>query len=137
MAKKDTSQAAEKVAKAEKAAKAKKPGTGKGNIFSRMGKGIAKFAKDFKAEIKKIVWPDRTTVIKSTGVVLAVVAVIGVIIFIIDTGLTQAIQLLSKAAVNFRAEATTAIADVTTAIAETTTAVAETTTAIAESTTIV
>ncbi|HZK38815.1 MAG TPA: preprotein translocase subunit SecE [Clostridia bacterium] len=63
MAKKERSQAAEKVAKAEKAAKAKKHDPGKGNIFSRMGKGIAKFAKDFKAEIKKIVWPDRATVI--------------------------------------------------------------------------
>lgn len=133
MAKKETSQAAEKVAKAEKAAKSKKhdpgkgSGNGKGNIFARAGKGIAKFAKDFKGELKKIVWPDRAIVIKSTGVVLAVVAVIGLIIFIIDTGLTQAIQLLSNAAVNFRAEATTAIAE-TTAVAQTT--VAETTQAV-------
>ncbi len=131
MAKKDTSEAAEKVAKAEKAAKAKKhspgKGPGKGNVFARAGKGVAKFGKDFKGELKKIVWPDRATVIKSTGVVLAVVAVIGLIIFIIDTGLTQAIQLLSNAAVNFRAEATTAVVEATTA-AQTT--VAETTQAV-------
>jgi preprotein translocase subunit SecE len=133
MAKKEKSQAAEKVAKAEKASKAKKPGSGKGNILVRIGKGIAKFAKDFKGEIKKIVWPDRTTVIKSTGVVLAVVAVIGVIIFIIDTGLTQAIQLLSEAAADFNTETTAAAlpeatTELTTAIEATTQAV---TTAVA------
>ena len=134
MAKKEISEAAEKVAKAEKASKAKKHSSGKGNVFARSGKGIAKFAKDFKGEIKKIVWPDRTTVLKSTGVVLAVVTVIGLIIFIIDTGLTQAIQLLSNAATDFRAEATTAVAEATTALAEATTAAqtaaAETTQAV-------
>lgn len=137
MAKKEISEAAEKVAKAEKASKAKKHSSGKGNVFARSGKGIAKFAKDFKGEIKKIVWPDRTTVLKSTGVVLAVVTVIGLIIFIIDTGLTQTIQLLSNAAADFRAEATTAVAEATTAIVEATTALAETTTALAETATTV
>lgn len=132
MAKKEISEAAEKVAKAEKASKAKKHSSGKGNVFARSGKGIAKFAKDFKGEIKKIVWPDRTTVLKSTGVVLAVVTVIGLIIFIIDTGLTQAIQLLSNAATDFRSEATTAVAEATTAIVEATTALAETATTVAE-----
>ncbi len=134
MAKKETSQAAEKVAKAEKDAKVKKRAPGKGNVLARAGKGVGKFAKDFKSELKKIVWPDRATVIKSTGVVLAVVAVIGLIIFIIDTGLTQAIQLLSNAATDFRAEATTAVAEATTALAEATTAAqtaaAETTQAV-------
>lgn len=120
MAKKDVTEAAEKVAKAEKAAKAKKRSKGNSNFLARAGKGIGKFAKDFKGEIKKIVWPDRTTVIKSTGVVLAVVAVIGAIIFVIDTGLTQTIQLLSSAATNYRTEATTAIAEATTAIVEVT-----------------
>lgn len=130
MAKKEISQAAEKVAKAEKAHKAKRPGSGKGNILVRFGKAVPKFLKDFKGELKKIVWPDRKTVIKSTGVVLSVIAVIGVIIFLIDTGLTQAIQLLSKAATEFRAnEATTAVAEATTAVQTT---IAETTAAITE-----
>lgn len=139
MAKKDVSQAAEKVAKAEKASKARKPSSGKGNVLVRAGKAIPKFLKDFKAELKKIVWPDRKTVIKSTGVVLSVVAVIGLIIFLIDTGLTEAIQLLSKAASNFNAEKTTALAEATQPVTEALTeAVTQAVTeAITEATTIV
>ncbi len=125
MAKKEISQAAEKIAKAEKASKVKKPKSDKGNIFARIGHSIAKFVKDFKSELKKIVWPERKTVLKSTGVVLTVVAVIGVIIFLIDTGLTQVIQLLSKAATDFRDQATTAVAEATTAVAAATEAITE------------
>lgn len=124
MAKNEKSPAAEKVAKAEKAAKIRKPASGKGNILARAGVSIAKFFKDFKGEIKKIVWPDRKTVIKSTGVVLAVVAIIGVIIFLIDTGLTEVIKLLSNAAKDFASETTAAIADTTQAITEAVTEVA-------------
>lgn len=123
MAKKEKSEAAAKVAKAEKAQKTKTPKPGKENVFARFGKGIAKFFKDFKGETKKIVWPERQTVIKSTGVVLAVVAVIGVIIFGIDTGLTKLIELLSKAATDFASTAATTVAEATTA-AQTTAAAA-------------
>jgi preprotein translocase subunit SecE len=126
MAKKEKSQAAEKIAKAEKASKVKKPKSDKGNVFARIGNSIAKFVKDFKSELKKIVWPERKTVLKSTGVVLTVVAVIGVIIFLIDTGLTQVIQLLSKAATDFHDQATTAVAAATEAITEAVTEVATT-----------
>ncbi len=139
MAKKDLSQAAEKVAKAEKASKARRPSSGKGNVLARAGKSIPKFLKDFKAELKKIVWPDRKTVIKSTGVVLSVVAVIGLIIFLIDTGLTEAIQLLSKAASNFNAEKASALAEATQPVTEALTeAVTQAVTeALTEATTIV
>ena len=43
----------------------------KTNIFKRIGKAIAKFFKDLRGETKKIVWPGRQMVIKSTGIVLA------------------------------------------------------------------
>jgi len=116
MAKKEISQAAEKVAKAEKEHKANKPGSEKGNIFARIGKSVTKFFKDFKSELKKIVWPERRTVLKSTGVVLSVVAIIGVIIFFIDSGLTEVIRLLSSAAKDYAANKTTTIAQTTTAV---------------------
>ena len=93
MAKKEVSQAAEKVAAAEKQ-KEKKPANPNGNIFVRAGKAIKKFCKDLKGEIKKIVWPDAKTVFKSTAVVLAVVLVVGLVIFGIDTLLTEGISLL-------------------------------------------
>ncbi len=82
MAKKEVSNAAEKVAAADK--KEKKPANPNGNIFVRAGKAIKKFCKDLKGEIKKIVWPDAKTVLKSTAVVLVVVAICGLAIFAVD-----------------------------------------------------
>ena len=97
MAKKEVSQAAEKVAAAEKK-KDKKPANPNGNFFVRAGKAIKKFCKDLKGEIKKIVWPDAKTVFKSTAVVLAVVIVVGLIIFGIDTLLVEGIDFLQETA---------------------------------------
>ena len=97
MAKNEKSAAAEKIAAAEKV-KAKKPKSDKPNIFVRAWKAIVRFFKDLRGETKKIVWPDGKTVLKSTGVVLAVVAVFTVIIWLIDLGLSRSIELLSDAA---------------------------------------
>ena len=97
MAKKEVSQAAEKVAAAEKKHE-KKPANPNGNFFVRAGKAIKKFCKDLKGEIKKIVWPDAKTVFKSTAIVLAVVIVVGLVIFGIDTLLTEGISLLQGVA---------------------------------------
>ncbi len=97
MAKKEVSQAAEKVAAAEKK-KEKKPANPNGNIFVRAGKAIKKFCKDLKGEVKKIVWPDRKTVLKSTLVVLVAVAVCGLAIFAVDQLLALLLSLLERAA---------------------------------------
>ena len=97
MAKKEVSQAAEKVSPPEKK-KDKKPANPNGNIFVRAGKAIKKFCKDLKGEIKKIVWPDRKTVIKSTLIVLAVVAVCGAAIFAVDQLLALLLSLLERGA---------------------------------------
>ena len=97
MAKKELSQAAEKVAAADKK-KEKKPANPDGNIFVRAGKAIKKFCKDLKGETKKIVWPDAKTVLKSTGVVLVVVIICALIIGGIDWLLSQGISLLERAA---------------------------------------
>ena len=97
MAKKDISQAAEKVAAADKK-KDKKPANPNGNFFVRAGKAIKKFCKDIKGEIKKIVWPDAKTVLKSTAVVLVAVAICGVAIYGVDWLLSQGLSLLERAA---------------------------------------
>ena len=48
-------------------------------------KGRVKNAwKGFKSELKKIVWPNFPTVVKNTGVVLAMCAVTGVVIIGVD-----------------------------------------------------
>ena len=83
MSKHEKSEAAAKVEKAKKV-KDNAPKAKKGNIFVRMGKAIKSFVKDFRGETKKIVWPGAKEVIKSTGVVLVAVLVIGAGIWIVD-----------------------------------------------------
>ena len=79
----EESKAAEKVAKAAKGAgKKDKP-----SFLTRTSKGTKKFFKDFKGECKKIVWPDAKTVLKSTGIVLLVVAIVTIIVLGIDSAL--------------------------------------------------
>lgn len=101
MSKKEKSEAAEKVAKAEKIAKTKSSKAnkaGKPNIFVRMGKGIVRFCKDFKGEIKKIQWPGGKEVLKNSMVVIITVAFIGVCIFAIDWLLSEGLKLLMRVA---------------------------------------
>lgn len=105
--------------KPEKAKKAaakktdgKKSGDKKQNVFVRMGKAIAKFFKDEKGERKKIVWPDRKTVLKSSLVVIVTVAILGVVIWLVDTGLSEGVSALINLAekVGSEGEPTTAAA---------------------------
>ncbi len=104
----EESKAAEKVAKAAKNAGKK---SDKPNVFSRMGKGAKRFFKDFKGESKKIVWPDAKTVLKSTGIVILVVAIVSLIIWGIDTGLSSGISGLKRLASGEEETTTSAVAD--------------------------
>ena len=92
MAKHEKSEAAEKIEKAAKAKKAGAPKVKKGNIFKRMGKAIAGFFKDFKGEMKIITWPGAKKVLKSTLVVIVAIAIIGVVVFAIDLGLSKGVN---------------------------------------------
>ena len=79
----------------------------KTNIFKRMGKAIAKFFKDLRGETKKIVWPGRQMVIKSTGIVLAAILVIGAGIWILDFAVSGAVTAVNRAANETEAVSTT------------------------------
>ena len=79
--------------KAEKPAKTAKVKDKKPNVFVRMGRSIKKFFKELRGESKKVVWPDRKTVLKSSLVVIVSV-IIGVVIWLIDTGLSELVKLL-------------------------------------------
>lgn len=122
--KKLDNEAAEKVSKAAKSKNPPKKKNPNGNFFARSGKATGRFFKDFKAENKKIVWPDFKTVIKNTGVVIVSIIVIGIGIWVVDFGLTQGLKGLRKAA---EPDTTTTTA-VTQQADETTTAAAATTT---------
>ncbi|HJC62329.1 MAG TPA: preprotein translocase subunit SecE [Candidatus Blautia merdavium] len=49
-----------------------------------------------QTEFKKIIWPDRPTLVKQTVAVVSVTAVLGVIIAVIDSGVLQLLNLLIK-----------------------------------------
>lgn len=52
----------------------------KDNFFKK----IATYLKATKSELKKVTWPSKKQLINNTGVVIACVAVVGVIIFILN-----------------------------------------------------
>ena len=78
-----------------------------GNFFVKIGKAIAKFFKDLRGETKKIVWPGRHMVLKSTGIVLAAILVIGAGIWILDFAVSGAVKGLSNIAEQTTVEETT------------------------------
>lgn len=61
------------------AKKAKKP-----NAVVRWFKGICRYFREMKSELKKVVWPTRKQVLRNTLVVLLVVLVVGVLIWLFD-----------------------------------------------------
>ena len=43
------------------------------------------FFKDFKAELKKVIWPTPKQLVNNTVAVIAIVVIVGVIVFVLDT----------------------------------------------------
>ena len=135
MADKKTSNAEEPKKKAQKADKASAKGAAKSdkkaskkksakeNPFKSMGK----FFKSVNSERKQVVWPKAKDVIKNSVIVLIVVIIVGVPIYLVDTGLSLGMKGLKE-----HASTTTTTSVSTTADTETTTAAAETTTQAAE-----
>ena len=72
---------------AEKAAK-KKP-----NIFVRIGRGIVRFFKDTRGEMKRVVWPSGTQVRSNLLVVLVFVVFMAGLIFLLDLGFSWLFKL--------------------------------------------
>ena len=49
-----------------------------------------------QAEFKKIIWPDKPTLVKQTIAVICITAVLGVIIAVLDSGVLQLLNLIIK-----------------------------------------
>ena len=64
----------------------------------KKGSKVKKFFKDFKGEWKKVTWPTGKTVFNHSIVVIVIVAIVGLVIFGIDTGLSAIIDALVKLA---------------------------------------
>ena len=63
---------------------------GKKTILQR----VVLFFRDYKSEINKIVWPSFNDVVKNTGIVLIMCAVVGALIWVVDGGLGKLIELI-------------------------------------------
>ena len=87
------SKAKEKAAstvKTDKKSSDKKPAEKKPSVFSR----LAKYFRECKSEIKKIVWPTPKATFKNMGIVLVVLIVVGLFIYLLDTGLLALLGLI-------------------------------------------
>ena len=70
----------------------------KPNAIVRFFKRIVKFFRDCKGELKKIVWPTPRAVFKSTVVVLITMVVLGLFVFLLDTGFMNLLGLVMNVA---------------------------------------
>ncbi|HBJ11102.1 MAG TPA: preprotein translocase subunit SecE [Ruminococcaceae bacterium] len=57
-------------------------------------KRIARFFRDYKSEVKKIVWPGWKDVLKNTLIVLIMCVLVGVFIWLVDFGLGRLLELI-------------------------------------------
>ena len=56
----------------------------KKNWFARAGGSVARYFRELRSELKKVVWPTPQQVVKNTLIVVACVLVIGVFIWLFD-----------------------------------------------------
>ncbi|MBQ2800281.1 MAG: preprotein translocase subunit SecE [Lachnospiraceae bacterium] len=68
---------------------------GETNNEKTSSKKKSKFT-DLKAEFKKIIWPDKATLIKQTTAVVAISVVLGVIISVLDVAIQYGVDFLVK-----------------------------------------
>ncbi len=68
----------------------------KENGIVRFAKRVAKFVRDCKGEVKKIVWPTPKSVFRNVGVVLVTMIVLGVFIFLLDTAFMNLLGLFME-----------------------------------------
>lgn len=50
--------------------------------------------REMKSELKKVVWPNKQTVVKNTGTVLLCSAIIGVFIWVFDFAAVSLVQMI-------------------------------------------
>ena len=66
----------------------------KGGFFSKVGK----FLREYRSELKKISWPTFSEVVKNTLITLVVVLIVGIIVWLVDWGVSSLRDTLITAA---------------------------------------
>ena len=92
-------------------------------FFVKTGKKLKTFASNLKAELKRVVWPDRKKLIQITATVLAICLIIVIALFFIDSvlgGILNSVGFYSQTpTTNTTTQTTVAPTDATTTLAET------------------
>jgi len=57
-------------------------------------KRVIRFFRDYKSEVKKIVWPGPREVVKNTLIVLAMCLIVGILIWVVDFGLGKLLGII-------------------------------------------
>ncbi len=74
----------------EKKSSDKKAAEKKPSVFAR----IAKYFRECRSEVKKIVWPTPKATFKNVGIVLSVLLIVGLFVWLLDTGFIALFKLV-------------------------------------------
>ncbi len=66
------------------------------NFFSRTTTKVAKWFREMKSELRKVVWPSGKQLLNNTLIVFGAVVVVGVIVFAFDWLAAQGVALLGE-----------------------------------------
>ncbi|HEX9062510.1 MAG TPA: preprotein translocase subunit SecE [Clostridia bacterium] len=61
-----------------------------------VAKNTSRLFKEVRSELKKVIWPNRSQLTKSTITVLAMCLIIGIIIWVLDFGLGEGSKAIFK-----------------------------------------
>ena len=70
------------------------------NTKESLGTKFKNFFVDSKVELKKVVWPTQKTVFKNTGIVLAMIFIMGVFVALLDVALLQLLGTVMSVSTN-------------------------------------
>jgi preprotein translocase subunit SecE len=73
----------------------------------RTARKMKQFFSSLKAELKRVVWPDRKKLVQSTATVLAICLMVGLLLFVIDSVLSGSLNALGFYSPNPTTVATT------------------------------
>ncbi len=61
------------------------------------GKGkISTYFKGVKAEMRKVMWPNKKELINYTGVVILISVIVGLVVWVLDLGIHRILSLIDK-----------------------------------------
>lgn len=66
------------------------------NVKKTGGNKLVKYFKECKAELKKVTWPSKDQIIHNTGIILAFIAIVTIILSLLDVGFAKLFQTLTN-----------------------------------------